>query len=408
MTTSHSFNNAQYPSADGPSFMNPAAKTRMAAFFDWFLGANRDDLADQGALRTPPPLNGPEVTVLPPASSSSIDCFQNVLTEATTQLASRYAILHRLDPRNAFTVREVNIDLTGAPDQLVSDIGDLPPDVRNRAILLIMEAAPSAKDLLLFNDYFGSTLVTNITVVKGQPVQRMAAYAGCRFEVKFKFDGGVTTRPLAPAQPVPAHQHSEKPACSEVQCSQPQPEPETIYMPLPTAGLDAHPDENPGGIQHTILRTDAPTLPSGQHTALNCTQAAAAPGIGTLHLRSLEHQAHITLLADNFPYTLGRHDSFKGYSVQGRCDAQATQLLSLEPAGFKSFASRGHLVLDSFDPSTQQFCVVATNGKNGTYFKAAKMPERFLLPLAVMANGDWLKLGGNSGDNILEIRIEAT
>ena len=35
------------------------------------------------------------------------------------------------------------------------------------------------------------------------------------------------------------------------------------------------------------------------------------------------------------------------------------------------------------------------------------MQRHFLLPLEHMAAGEWLKLGGTSGDGILEIRIEA-
>ena len=153
--------------------------------------------------------------------------------------------------------------------------------------------------------------------------------------------------------------------------------------------------------RETMLR-NAPeelSLPGSRATPLQCMAAPEITPVANVRLRSLGTECVVPLQEDEFPYIIGRHPSFQGYCVRGERDKQAVQLLhEPERPDFLSFVSREHLVLDSFDPSTRQFRVAATRGKNGSYLKAAAMPSHFLLPLATMAKGDWLKLGGTSGD----------
>jgi len=128
--------------------------------------------------------------------------------------------------------------------------------------------------------------------------------------------------------------------------------------------------------------------------------------VAQLRLRSLQGEAVMPLLADNFPYSIGRHANRCGYAIKGQRDAAPAQVLAdNEPKGFVSFASRDHLMLESYNSTTREFCVT-NKGLNGTFFRRTPMPKRFLLPLEKMAHGEWLKLGGTDGDAILDLRIE--
>lgn len=376
-------------------FAPPAKKGLFASLLDKLLGTQPETPPlPNGPLSPPVPGEDFEVVVPPASNGSSMEIFQHLLTDATTELASRYALLIKLDPSTVFTVREVSIDLSSAPDQFGSDILAMSPDVRNRVITLIMQAAPNAKESLWLKDLFGSTLVADINTVQGQLVTRMAAFSGCRFQVRFKFEGTLISRPEpapAPTQPAAPEPKNPSRVPQDDVASPDSPKNENI-------GINETPLPPPKNKNLGIAETPLPPVkqkPANQPVALLC-------------LRSCGQEVSIPLMANGFPYTVGRHDSFKGYSVQSRHDNQLAPLLAqAEPAGFTSFASRGHLVLESFDAYTQQFRVIASNGKNGTFFKNQTMPDLFLLPLSQMAQGDWLRLGGDSSDGIVEVRMEA-
>ncbi len=385
-----------------PHFSNPAAKTWVASLLEVIFGADTAyETRTQDASSPPPPFTEP----LPPINSDSGEAFRSALMDATTKFANRHVkTLNRLNPLNVFSVREVYIEFSGAPDQFVADITDWPSEVRNECVKLIIEDAPGAKELLTLQDYFGSTIVTDIKLVKGKVVVPLVSYAGSRFEIKLAFDGGFTQRPTT------------KPVASPVSVATPA-APVVTPQSMPFKVLDEDFDDVTVG---TALREpeDEFDFPDSSGTPLavpNTDQGLRCAPIATLRLRSLDLDVTVPLMKADFPYTIGRHNSFKGYCVQSRSettedlsDIRAAQMLGeLEPSGFVSFVSRGHIVLDSYDELNQQFRVITRKGKNGTFFRAATMPTHFLLPLSEMAKGEWLKLGGTSGDGILELRIEA-
>lgn len=388
--------NAYNPDKELPSFMNPSPvnKPRGAGIVNWLFGPG----STPQALVHTEPAAGPEIKIAPPVEGTFwVESFFNALTEATTLFAKRHVeLVHQEDPSTVYRVREVKIECKDAPAQFHRDVLSLPALVRNRVVKSRMQKAPGGEYLML-NDFFGSTIAADITLLEGQIVQTMVSYSGSRFVLKFAFEGDYVTRPDTPdpaASGVAAAAHAGpiKPS------------------PTPTATSADQDDNDTPPMRQTQLRTlDEDLPPSGDRaTPLHQMAAPAIRPLAHVRLRSLGTEAIVPLLEDNFPYRIGRHPSFQGYCVQGARDAQAVQLLQqIERADFCSYVSREHIVLDSFDPSTQQFRVAAARGKNGSYFQAAAMPSHFLLPLAVMAKGEWLKLGGTSGDGILEIRIEA-
>lgn len=398
-----------------PSFMvAPTSVQRKAGFMDWLFGAAPSN-EQPAPMRSEPPLK-PELTVTPPTQSNFwVESLFNALTEATTLFAKRHVeLVHQEDPSTVYKVREVKIECKDAPAQFLRDLASLPAEVRNRVVKSRMHKAPGAEYLDL-QDFFGSTIAADITLVEGQVVQTLVSYSGSRFVLKFAFEGEYVSRPvsaLAPATqevaqaPVPVALVSAAAAHADTTT---QPVPSAPSRDKPHTAPYIVPANGSSAIQGTALRIPGTTSPepSGDGTPLAKRAGTGPKPLAMLHLRSMDEQVSLPLQEDNFPYTLGRHDSFKGYSLQGRRDSQATQVLyESEPAAFTSFVSRGHMVLDSFDTSTGQFRVITSKGKNGSFFKAAAMAERTLLPLAAMAQGDWVKLGGTSGDGILELRIE--
>jgi len=377
-------------------------KQRGTGFMDRIFGNSRSQVP---VCRTEP-LTAPKdpiVKVSPPLEGNFwVESFFNALTEATTLFAKRHVeLVAQEDPSTVYKVREVKIECKDAPAQFHRDVLSLPALVRNRVVKSRMQKAPGAEYLML-NDFFGSTIAADVTLLEGQVVQTMVSYSGSRFILKFAFEGDYVTRidvPITPPQVVaPATPSTTPPSAA----------PE-LQSKLP----DAFGDEiklDPSYPRETVLRafTTEPAMNSHRETQLRPKVAATVQPVANIRLRSIENELVLPLMEDEFPYTIGRHHSFKGYSVRGQHDHHASQVLhEAEGVGYSSFVSREHLVLHSFDASTKQFQVSTTKGKNGTFFRAATMPTHFLLPLSEMAKGEWLKLGGASGDGILELRIEA-
>jgi hypothetical protein len=385
--------NAFKPVKDMPSFMHPLPENkRGSGIVNWLFGPGH---APQSPVHQEP-LPGPDIRITPPADGNFwVESFFNALTEATTLFAKRHVeLVHQEDPSTLYRVREVKIECKDAPAQFHRDVLSLPALVRNRVVKSRMQKAPGGEYLML-NDFFGSTIAGDITLVEGQIVQTMVSYSGSRFMLKFAFEGDYVTRPASPGMPAAAA-------------------PDTAGAeggaPTPTQVVtDSGPDSLRPARQ-TLLRSreeDRPP-PASRDTPLQTMATPALRPVAHVRLRSLGSDLILPLLEDNFPYSIGRHPSFRGYCVRGEHDTQAVQLLhEVEREGFCSFVSREHIVLDSFDATTQQFRVAATKGKNGSYFKANAMPSHFLMPLELMAKGEWLKLGGPGGDGILEVRFEA-
>lgn len=385
-----------------PSFMHtpPLAKTRVSSLLAWLMGDAPAHPAQDPNANEPTLLKPDDVLVEPPQPPDGnfwVESFFNALTEATTLFAKRHvALLHNEDPSIVYSVREVKIQCQGAPAQFLRDVASLPQNVRNGVIKSRMHKAAGAQELLALDNFYGSTLVTDISMVEGQVVQTLVSYSGCRFALKFAFEGDYLTRPVpAPASfaaPATITAPATPPAASEAS----EASEATVFY---------------DSADHcTRLRSDHPADRSGamaDGTVLRTDQAPTTQPIATLRLRSLDAEFSMPLLEGDFPFTIGRHASFKGYSVRSHKAAQCTQiLLAAEPANFASFVSREHLVLHGYDSHTRQFRVMTVQGRNGSHFKNAPANGPFLLPLADMES-HWLKLGGNSGDGILEIKIEA-
>lgn len=378
-----------------PSFLdnNSNTKLRTTGFLDWLFGPAQ---AKEPATATEP-IAEPTIRVAPPIDGNFwVESFFNALTEATTLFAKRHVeLVHQEDPLTVFKVREVKIECKDAPSQFHRDVLSLPALVRNRVVKSRMQKAPGSEYLML-NDFFGSTIAADITLIEGQIVQTMVSYSGSRFVLKFAFEGDYVTRPESPPVASPISNTSGNPSTP------------------PSAELVDDMSEQDKSdfsqVSETPLRSrhlDKP-LHGCRETPLHSMATSEIQPLANLRLRSLDQQVVVPLMEDNFPYTIGRHSSFQGYCVCGQRDHQPPPLLhETEPADFSSFVSREHIVLHGFDTSTQQFRVASTKGKNGSFFKAAAMPSHFLLPLSAMAKGEWLKLGGTGGNGILEIRIEA-
>lgn len=383
--------NAFKPDQAMPSFLNPRPESRQrgTGIVNWLFGPGN---APQTLVHTEP-LPGPDIRITPPVEGNFwVESFFNALTEATTLFAKRHVeLVHQEDPSTVYRVREVKIECKDAPAQFHRDVLSLPALVRNRVVKSRMQKAPGGEYLML-NDFFGSTIAGDITLVEGQIVQTMVSYSGSRFMLKFAFEGDYVTRPMPPELTPTATGSAD------------------ASKPTPTQADAGTEQDSLVPVRQTLLRSREDDLaPAGSRaTPLHCVSAPAIRPLANVRLRSLGIDLVVPLLEDNFPYTIGRHPSFQGYCVRGERDTQAVQLLhQVELTGFCSFVSREHIVLDSFDPTTQQFRVAATKGRNGSYFKANAMPSHFLLSLDVMAKGEWLKLGGTGGDGILEVRLEA-
>ncbi len=391
------------PKSAMPSFLqtDEEPKQRAVGFLDWLFGASP---APDPILPAESPFvhNGPLIKVSPPQEGNFwVENFFNALTEATTLFAKRHVeLVAQEDPSTVYKVREVKIECKDAPAQFHRDVLSLPALVRNRVVKSRMQKAPGSEYLML-NDFFGSTIGADITLVEGQVVQTLVSYSGSRFVLKFAFEGDYVTRldlPNAPPASAPATSSALPPsATSEPQANTPVTSFDETELHIPSP-------------RETMLRTypDEQDLNAGRETQLRPQAVAMIQPVANLRLRSLESELLLPLIENDFPYTIGRHPSFKGYCVRGRHEHQANQVLhEAEGVGFSSFVSREHLMLHSFDSSIKQFQVSTTRGKNGTFFRASAMPTHFLLPLSEMAKGEWLKLGGTSGDGILELRIEA-
>lgn len=419
--TTNAFDRA--PRHNLPQFTNPAAKTWVANFLELIFGDARPQEVQEPTQVTPMPI--PDSEPMPPFNSDSSEAFRNALMDATTKFANRNVrMLNSINPRNVYSVREVNIEFTGAPDQFIADIGDWPNDVLNECVKLIMEAAPSAKELLTLQNYYGSTIVPDIKLVKGKVVQPLVSYSGSRFEIKFAFDGSVIQLPEPAPAPQPSVPTAAMPVIAPAHIVQPATTTQFWPAELPVKLLDEENQPTPfvspsvqqgyqawedtGG---TVLRPamKLPQYNSGE-TQLRSFQPPAAQNTLNLRLRSGTTQILLPLLEDGFPYTIGRHASMQGYSVRAKDQpaAQADQLLlEAEGSDFLSFVSREHMVLHNYDASAKKFQVSCVQNKNGTYFRASPQQNHFLLRLSDLENGEWLKLGGPSGDGILELRIEA-
>jgi len=372
---------------------NANAKLRTTGFLDWLFGP----VQAKNPVITTDPMAEPTIKVAPPIDGNFwVESFFNALTEATTLFAKRHVeLVHQEDPLTVFKVREVKIECKDAPSQFHRDVLSLPALVRNRVVKSRMQKAPGSEYLML-NDFFGSTIAADITLMEGQIVQTMVSYSGSRFVLKFAFEGDYVTRPESLTVTSPISHTAGTPSTP----------------PLTELADDmSEQDESDfTPVNETPLRNRQIDKPSYgcRETPLHSVATSEVQPLANLRLRSLDQEVLLPLMEDNFPYTIGRHSSFQGYCVYGQRDHQLPPLLhEIEPMDFCSFVSREHIVLHGFDTSTQQFRVSTTKGKNGSFFKAAAMPSHFLLPLSAMAKGEWLKLGGTGGNGILEIRIEA-
>jgi len=347
--------------------------------------------------------------------------FGNVLTHAITDVVANTADLQEWAPNEMYALKVVYIDLTGAPDRLVHYINSLQPLTLANAVKSIIEAAPGAAATIYMGDYYGCTIVADIHTVAGHPVERLASFGGTNFKVRFAFDGYPVTRPAAKAPPsAPA-----VPAAPVLADAPAQPDLPTLDdTPLPTAPLAATPAPAPAplpavaaSLDANVANFDASNTPLFHAAPQGPMDVGATPlrvvakdkptAVAQLRLRSLQGEAVMPLLADNFPYTIGRHANRCGYAIKGQRDAAPAQVLAEnEPQGFVSFTSREHLVLESYNSSTREFCVI-NNGLNGTFCRRNPMPKKFLLSLEKMAHAEWLKLGGAEGDAVLELRIES-
>lgn len=401
------------PDQELPGFMSapPVARTRTAGMLAWLFGSPRAEEAYMPDAPAPLPTQEPALSVEPPQPPDSncywIETFFNAVSDAATKFTRRHvALLHKEDPSTVYAVREIKIECKAAPAQFQRDMASLPQAVFNRVMKSRVKNADGVNGLLVLDDYYGSTLVIDITLVEGHVVQTLVSYSGSRFELKFAFQGDYVTRPEEPELQLPAADT----AAPAPQAGRPAVPAVAEGGTLPEAAPAQPAGPAPLGVQGTLLRSRlTAVVPGPQCTVLRTM--GSAPGarpLAMLHLRSADEEVAVPLLEDHFPYTIGRHGSFRGYSVRGRQDPQALHLLhEREGPDFVSFVSREHIVLDSFDEVTQHFRVVAVKGRNGSFFKSASMPSHFLLPLADMARGHWLKLGGSGGDGILELRIEA-
>lgn len=404
-----------------PSFLSPpiTVKPRSSGIVDWLFGAGN---TAPTAMHTEPRAT-PDIRVTPPTEGNFwVENFFNALTEATTLFAKRHVeLVHQEDPSTVYKVREVKIECKDAPTQFLRDVLSLPPLVRNRVVKSRMQKAPGAECLSL-TDFFGCTIAAEVTLVEGQVVQTMVSYSGSRFFLKFAFEGDYVTRAMPPeATPVPKAQAPTSPSSLANPASPSNPAGanganagntiSTITTAPPACAARPTPTDAAPPARETMLRSrlddDAPSRGS-RATPLQRRATPQVQAVAKLRLRSQGAEVVLPLWEDNFPYTVGRHPDFRGYSVRGQRDNPCAPLLAeVERPEFSSFVSREHIVLDSFDPSTRQFRVVAGKGRNGSYFQGTDMPSHFLISLAVMAKGDWLKLGGAGGDGILEIRLEA-
>ena len=391
--------------ATSPTFDNTPIKRGIARFIDSLMGP-RINTPSAAPIITEPDDGG--VFVMPPTDGTSwVSSFHNAVTEATTRFAQRYvALVHNELPSFGFEIRELRIECKDAPAQFLSAVLSLPQNVLNLSAKSRMGKADGA-EILFLDKFYGVTISAEQTLLGGQLVDTIISYSGSRFVLNFSFDGEFIERPEAFSVPAPTAVAA------------------AVVQPAAPVGADASPVQTPevvsfADIGAATTRRD-PTLgtalrpmfpagnpaTSGQHTPLAQNVAIAPPAALQLRLRSLGSEVVVPLLDAHFPYTVGRHASFSGYSVRGRLAQEAQPVLhEVEKSNYVSFASREHLVLDSFDAVTQQLRVSTTKGTNGTFFKMAAMPKHFLLPIASMASGEWLKLGGKTGDGILEIRIE--
>ena len=355
----------------------------------------------------------------PSFSATPMRAFSNVLTHAITDVVANTADLQEWAPNEMYALKVVYIDLTGAPDRLVHYINSLQPLTLANAVKSIIEAAPGAAATIYLGNYYGCTIPPDINIVKGHPVERLASFGGSNFKVRFAFDGYPVTRPAAKALPsAPA-----VPAAPVLADAPAQPELPTLDdTPLPTAPLASTTAPAPLPavaplLDANVAKVDASNTPLFHAAPQGPMDVGATPlrvaandkplAVAQLRLRSLQCEAVLSLQADNFPYTIGRHANRCGYAIKGQRDAAPAQVLAEnEPQGFVSFTSREHLVLESYNGSTREFCVT-NNGLNGTFCRRNPMPKRFLLSLEKMAHAEWLKLGGAEGDAVLELRIES-
>lgn len=368
-------------------------KHRTNGFLDWLFGPTQA----KGTTIAVEPIAEPTIKVTPPMESNFwVESFFNALTEATTLFAKRHVeLVNQEDSLTLFNVREVKIECKDAPSQFHRDVLSLPALVRNRVVKSRMKKAPGSEYLML-NDFFGSTIAADITFVEGQTVQTLVSYSGSRFILKFSFEGDYVTRPESSTVESPNSQ---------------------ILGVISTAittklgeKMSEQDESDLSSVNETPLRSKHldQFLSGCRETPLHLIAKSENKPLANLRLRSLDKEVLLPLLEDNFPYTIGRHSSFQGYCAFGQQEHQPSHLLhETEPKDFCSFVSREHIVLHGFDSSTQQFRVSTTKGKNGSFFKGAAMPSHFLLPMSAMEKGEWLKLGGASGNGILELRIEA-
>ena len=396
--------------ATSSTLSEPPVKRGLARFLDGLLGAR----IDAAPLPHTPLVADSEdgIFVAPPVDGKSwIESFLNAVTEATTRFAQRHvALVHNELPTFGFEVRELRIECKDAPAQFLSAVFSLPQTVLNLSIKSRMSKAVGA-EYLFCDKFYGCTVSAEPTLVDGHVVDTLISYAGSRFVLNFSFSGDFIERPEAFEGVTSA---------------------QTLAKSTPTSVLEAPKDNTaykdnlaavspPDAFRSTVHERNEPCFGTplrsmstisnqsdlGQGTPLREQPSAPPPAVLSLRLRSLGSETVIPLREQNFPYTVGRHSSFTGYSVRGRSDAETKPVLhEVEKPGYTSFASREHLVLDSFDQAAQQLRVSTTKGTNGTFFKMAAMPKHFLLPIASMASGEWLKLGGKTGDGILELRVE--
>ncbi|ARV18591.1 hypothetical protein AEP_01647 [Curvibacter sp. AEP1-3] len=409
-----------HPSA--PAFA-PSAKDAgiLSALRTWLRG---DPLAGErqsepaGVIyQSPPEL--PQVQepqefriALPERGNTPMRAFGNVLTSSITEVVANTADLQEWAPDEMYGLRVVYIDLTGAPDRMVHYLNSLQPQTLAHAVKNIIAAAPGASGTIDMGDYFGCTIVADIHTVNGHPVERLASFGGTNFKVRFAFDGHPVTRPKAPPLPVTtvaqeAPQQSGEPNLVGNTPPPAGPVPADRYF----ADSETSSPECNSGVDEVsntpISKARAQGYMDVSDTPLSSIVGNKPAAVAQMRLRSRNGEVLVPLLADNFPYTIGRHPSMRGYAVKGEQDTTPAHVLAdAEPQNFVNFTSRDHLVLESYNSTTQAFCVI-NKGRNGTFFRRSAMPSHFLLPQDKMAQGEWLKLGGTDGDAILELRMEA-
>lgn len=388
--------------------IDPGGKSLLSGFFNWIFGtAQYNTSAMVHFPKSPPdvlmePKLDPKLTIARPMFSSWGAAFKNGITDATSQFIRDHISCFSLDDE---TLRYSLTRLVAYFDgPIVRQFESMPSSMWDTQGVKCFGKATNAYQLLT-KDFRGISFESPDTMADDPWVETTICAGGDSVKIKFHFDGGYVYVDEAPKV-------EEEPA----------PVPDLVRITESDTTVDrSAPSVASVAMTSALDKAQGHDVPTTAHEGLKTTtNSPSAPlrrPVARLYLQARGHADLVALYADDFPYTIGRHENGVGFAVvaTGESADHALSLLSAADDLERAYnVALKHLVLHKFDPVCGVISVencAAVGVSSGTFELKVKggakhevKGQRFLYDVE---NPVWLGLGTGMAGGRLEIKVEA-